>query len=516
MELASSLQPLWVARGRVAEGAAWLDAALTGLRDGSHEVAPRVRAKALADRALLALWAEGADAVKHADEALAIAREIDDPALLSRVLTACGTAHAHDYELARPYFTEATALARAIGDDWRLCQIFSRQSNGAFASGEFVEAEVIGREGIELAEALGDGFGSAQCRICLVCVYVFRGEANAAVDMTRDLIVRASAVHDLVSKVIGLFELTFALAFRGDGPGARASGVATIEAGSECPGLFERQIHSAVAVACLADGDAAAARGAALATERTGIVIPGVDDLHMVWSAQAALACGELALAHSRVDIAVPASKRFWLATALSTRACVRVAQGEYERAAADAYESLMIANESGTHLSTADTLECLARMAFDADSHSEATRLLGAADSTRHRLGLVRFKVFDDDHHALVSALRNAMGDQDFDAAWVEGAALSTEEAIAYALRGRGERKRPSSGWGSLTPTELDVVRLVAEGIPNKDIATRLFVSPRTVQTHLRHVYNKLGLTSRVQLAQEAARHGKENAPLG
>jgi DNA-binding CsgD family transcriptional regulator len=103
---------------------------------------------------------------------------------------------------------------------------------------------------------------------------------------------------------------------------------------------------------------------------------------------------------------------------------------------------------------------------------------------------------------------LRDTMNDNDFDTAWAEGAALSTEEAIAYAKRGRGQRKRPASGWASLTPTELDVVRLVSDGLANNDIATRLFVSPRTVQTHLTHVYTKLGLTSRVQLVQEAARH--------
>ena len=92
--------------------------------------------------------------------------------------------------------------------------------------------------------------------------------------------------------------------------------------------------------------------------------------------------------------------------------------------------------------------------------------------------------------------------------AAWAEGAALSTEEAIAYAQRGRGERKRPNSGWASLTPAEREVVRLVCDGLPNKDIASRLFVSPRTVHAHLAHVYTKLGLTSRVQLVQAVARH--------
>jgi DNA-binding CsgD family transcriptional regulator len=98
-------------------------------------------------------------------------------------------------------------------------------------------------------------------------------------------------------------------------------------------------------------------------------------------------------------------------------------------------------------------------------------------------------------------------MDEKDFDDAWAQGSALSTEEAIAYARRGRGERKRPASGWESLTPAEPDVVRLVCEGLGNKDIATRLFVSPKTVQAHLTHVYTKLGLSSRVQLAQEAAR---------
>ena len=82
-------------------------------------------------------------------------------------------------------------------------------------------------------------------------------------------------------------------------------------------------------------------------------------------------------------------------------------------------------------------------------------------------------------------------------------------DEAIAYASRARGERKRPSTGWASLTPTELDVVRLIAEGFSNPEIGTRLFITRATVKTHLSHVFTKLGVMSRAELAAEATRHG-------
>jgi DNA-binding CsgD family transcriptional regulator len=90
----------------------------------------------------------------------------------------------------------------------------------------------------------------------------------------------------------------------------------------------------------------------------------------------------------------------------------------------------------------------------------------------------------------------------------WNASAPWPATPAVTAKPRGRGRRKRRTAGWASLTPTEHDVVRLVSEGLANKDIAKRLFISPRTVQTHLTHVYTKLGVSGRVQLVQEAARH--------
>jgi DNA-binding CsgD family transcriptional regulator len=170
----------------------------------------------------------------------------------------------------------------------------------------------------------------------------------------------------------------------------------------------------------------------------------------------------------------------------LTTRARVAIAQDDPAQAERDTHDALAGAADVEADLLIPDILECLGTLAGQADSHREAARLFGAAETIRRRLGAVRFKIYDASYEASVAVLRDAMDDKNFDAAWAEGLALSTQEAIAYAQRGRGQRKRPASGWASLTPTERDVVRLVSEGLGNEDIATRLFVSPRTVQTHL------------------------------
>jgi len=77
---------------------------------------------------------------------------------------------------------------------------------------------------------------------------------------------------------------------------------------------------------------------------------------------------------------------------------------------------------------------------------------------------------------------------------------------ATAPTVR-HGQRRRSRFGWESLTEAELRVVRLAAEGLTNRQVAERLFVSRRTVATHLEHVFQKLGFSTRARLAAEAVR---------
>jgi predicted ATPase/class 3 adenylate cyclase/DNA-binding CsgD family transcriptional regulator len=505
LQLVSSLQPLWLGRGRIQEGLAWFDAVLSDDTAHGIEVAAGVRARALADKAALATQVVAVD-LDQAEEALAIARDVGDPALVARALTACGGIAVYDTEVAARYLAEASELARGLGDRGMLSEVLGFQAYAAFIAGDPIAARAAGEEGRDLAESMGDRPAGFRCRWSLGLALWMQGELAGAVAQLREAAAVAETNHDVVGRAAMLFCQGQVLAYQGDTSAARAAAAAAIEAAADIGGFLEGFTYSALAVATLAAGDVAAAADASEAASRRMSAELGVVNVNPI--AQVALARGDLIAASRSADDAVSMMRGWHLAVALTTRARVAIARGEPELADRDAHDALACAAGVEAHLGIPDALECLGALAGAVDSHREAARLFGAADALRQRIGAVRFKIYDAEHHAAVAMLRNALGEADFESAWAEGAELSTDKAIAYAQRGRGERKRPTSGWASLTPAEHDVVRLVTEGLANKDIATRLFVSPRTVQTHLTHVYTKLGLASRVQLVQEAARH--------
>src|SRR5699024_487957 len=142
------------------EGLAWFDAVLAEAT--LDDLDPAVQVMALADRAVLYAWLS-VYAVADAEKALAIARDLDDRPLLLRALIACGSSTVYDGEISRRYLEEASDLARALGDRWRLGQILSQQAQIAFVAGDPGALRVAGEEGRDIADGIGDRFGSRQC-----------------------------------------------------------------------------------------------------------------------------------------------------------------------------------------------------------------------------------------------------------------------------------------------------------------------------------------------------------------
>ena len=147
-------------------------------------------------------------------------------------------------------------------------------------------------------------------------------------------------------------------------------------------------------------------------------------------------------------------------------------------------------------------SLEALGSIAAGTGSPGAAVRTLAAADAARNRIGYPRPPLDRPEHDNAMASLRDELGAETFRQQWTEGGALSLDQAIAAVTRGRGTRDRPNAGWSSLSPTELSVAAMVADGLPNPEIAKRMFISRSTVKTHLAHIYTKLGTSSRTELA--------------
>jgi DNA-binding CsgD family transcriptional regulator len=341
---------------------------------------------------------------------------------------------------------------------------------------------------------------------------LWQGDLHVARSLHEDLVAEAEAERAPLWKLFRLAGLGITLAFLGKPAEARAAGEASIAIGDDLGGSIQAFIgYESLAYAAMACGDPSALREATQAGLRRIHIWPDEGTIHR-FSAEADLALGELPAARQHADEAMTLATRpgmfLGLMQALLASARVAAAASDIGRAHDDAYQALIVGHGIRSRIGIVDALELLGGLAQGAESQLRAARLLGAADALRQETGYRRFLLYQDGYDAAALELRSSLGDAEFEQAFAEGAVLTSDEAVNYALRGRGQRGRPAAGWLALTPAERDVARLVAEGLANREIADKLFVSPRTVQAHLTHVYRKLGITSRVQLAQQAARH--------
>jgi len=163
--------------------------------------------------------------------------------------------------------------------------------------------------------------------------------------------------------------------------------------------------------------------------------------------------------------------------------------------------------HEMGSQGFLAACLEGLAALEARQGAPRHAARLWGAAEVLREAIGTPMHPVDRAPYERARAQVRATLGEQAFRVAWAEGRGLTPEQALATQeadlpqkppLPPSSPLQPPSRSPAGLTRREREVLRLLTEGLTNKEIAERLVVSLPTVSTHVASIFNKLGVTSR------------------
>jgi len=207
--------------------------------------------------------------------------------------------------------------------------------------------------------------------------------------------------------------------------------------------------------------------------------------------------------------ITEPAGESFHRAYASWTFGLFVMQQGDVPRAAELIQHSIQLRRELRDLTGLGWSLESLAWAESALQHHDRAATLLGAADRLWEIMGrpLATYQHLYPFHEACVQTANERLGSSRFEAAFERGAAFSVDDGIAYALGERPSTAAPSSKQDTvLTARELEIAELIAEGLSNREIATRLIISVRTAETHAQHILIKLGFRSRAQIASWVA----------
>jgi predicted ATPase/DNA-binding CsgD family transcriptional regulator len=179
---------------------------------------------------------------------------------------------------------------------------------------------------------------------------------------------------------------------------------------------------------------------------------------------------------------------------------------GDLDEAKRFYIEALMIARRIDDRVAEYALLDGLGCVAAGSGQARLAARLLGAAETVRTQAGASLIPILAPMIAQAEESAKAAIGASKFEAELNTGKGLTRDEAIRLALGEPAQRPAASTpngeGSGLLGKREADVARLVAEGLSNKQIGSRLFISERTVDSHVRSILNKLGVNSRAQIA--------------
>jgi non-specific serine/threonine protein kinase len=190
---------------------------------------------------------------------------------------------------------------------------------------------------------------------------------------------------------------------------------------------------------------------------------------------------------------------------------------GEVTRAATLAREGLALLHDSGVRWCLPEALELAGGLAGARRRGEAAARLFGAADAAREVTGAGRF-IGRAAYEEFVAKARAGIEEQAFAAAWTEGRSLSAEQAIEQGLESlqhvpadtlEASKLASPHPPDALTPRECEVAALIARGLSNRQIAKELVVAEGTVALHVHHILDKLGCSSRTQVAVWAAAQG-------
>jgi predicted ATPase/DNA-binding CsgD family transcriptional regulator len=181
--------------------------------------------------------------------------------------------------------------------------------------------------------------------------------------------------------------------------------------------------------------------------------------------------------------------------------------RGSREKAEALAHEAVLCKHAVDDRNGLTMVLETLASMAAERGTHERAAILLGVAQRVRDLSSITLIELYRQQHERSVSTIIRGIGQRALDAAYARGRAMTIDEGVAFAVEDKPAPKPAppvkSASDTVLSRRQLEIARLIADDLTNRQIADRLFLSERTVETHITNILNKLGLNSRVQLSR-------------